>query len=84
MTDDEIKALINEYYENTEAGDLIHGDWAADALDAINTLREHLQIAERERDFFRDSGQRLAESVEYWQGVAMDNAARANDVRGQW
>lgn len=81
MTDDEIKALLDDY-PNLGPDEFRY--FAGDVVIAINTLRERLRIAERERDFFRESGQRLAESVEYWQGVAADNAARANDVRGQW
>ncbi len=109
MTDDEFQKIINNppcFGYDKAAG------WVADALDAINTLRERLKIAERERDFFRDSGERLKNDIEYWrdkcesrnavvahyadqihyykqqseywQGVATDNAARANDARGQW
>jgi hypothetical protein len=72
--------LVADYKEARTSGELIHGDWAEDALEVIRCLKQQLKMVERERDFFRESGQRLAESAEYWQGVATNPPPRNNDL----
>jgi type I site-specific restriction endonuclease len=72
--------LVADYKEARTNGELIHGDWAEDALEVIRCLKQQIKMVERERDFFRDSGQRLAESAEYWQDVAMNTSSQRNDL----
>lgn len=81
MTDYEIQALLDDFEYLSEDE---HYLWMRDACKVINTLRERLKQAQSQSLTYQEAYEAACEREAYWRGVAADNAARANDVRGQW